>query len=85
MDRLDALTLRQLQSFVGATGVTSASPDPDEDLDPDGDGAAAVLWPQALILDPNQALTSALISPAQYSSSDVAPRIPLSLSFKAVH
>ena len=47
MDRLDALTLRQLQSFVGATGVTSDSPDPDEDPDAD-DADAAVLWPQVL-------------------------------------
>ncbi len=47
MDRLDALTLRQLQSFVGATGVTSDSPDPDEDPDAD-DADAIVLWPQVL-------------------------------------
>ena len=32
MDRLDALTLRQLQSFVAATGITSESPTPDDDL-----------------------------------------------------
>ena len=50
MDRLDALTLRQLQSFVGATGVTSDSPDPDEDPDAD-DGDGTVLWPQVGTLD----------------------------------
>ena len=53
MDRLDALTLRQLQSFVAAAGVTSDSPDPDEDpLYPDdadaGGAAPALLWPQVL-------------------------------------
>jgi hypothetical protein len=53
MDRLDALTLRQLQSFVAATGITSESPTPDDDPDGDdgdaGGGAASVLWPRVVV------------------------------------
>ena len=53
MDRLDALTLRQLQSFVAATGITSESPTPDDDPDVDdgdaGGGAAPVLWPRVVV------------------------------------
>ncbi len=70
MDRLDALTLRQLQSFVGATGVTSESPDPDEDPDAD-DADATVLWPQVL-------------TPTLIVSPSLTPKLGLTLDLNDV-
>ena len=43
MDRLDALTLRQLQSFVRAEGSAAAG------SDLPGDAPAPVAWPRVLI------------------------------------